>query len=197
MYLFLWPLLTGFASHAASSFTTFYSQRWGPHRGVIVSFILRNVLGLPLWAGGFVMAIRLRARPFWNPSIWVSAAGSALLLCGALIILLALTTLRIRAARPHIQDDLAETGLYGHLRHPIHAGTLLEFAGIFLLFPSRPVATAFVLGLMWIWIQSILEERDLLQRLPAYRDYMNRVPRFFIHFPPVPSPPSRRGRRTG
>lgn len=135
---------------------------------------------MPLWAGGFVMAIRLRAQPIWNPSIWVNAAGGALLLCGALIILLALFTLRIRAARPQIEDALAETGLYAHMRHPIHAGTLLEFAGSFLLFPSRPVAIAFVLGLLWIWIQSMLEERDLLQRLPAYRGYMNRVPRFFI-----------------
>jgi protein-S-isoprenylcysteine O-methyltransferase Ste14 len=34
------------------------------------------------------------------------------------------------------------------------------------------------LGWIWVLIQARLEEADLLQRLPAYRQYMQGVPRF-------------------
>ena len=34
------------------------------------------------------------------------------------------------------------------------------------------------LGVGWVLIQARLEELDLLQRMPAYREYMQRVPRF-------------------
>jgi protein-S-isoprenylcysteine O-methyltransferase Ste14 len=37
------------------------------------------------------------------------------------------------------------------------------------------------LGIGWIFVQARLEELDLLQRMPAYQEYMNRVPRFLPH----------------
>ncbi len=79
---------------------------------------------------------------------------------------------------PSTQDALAQNGIYAHVRHPIHAGTLLEFIGLFIVMPTQVVTLACVLGIAWVLVQTRLEEYDLLQRLPGYRDYMDRVPRF-------------------
>jgi protein-S-isoprenylcysteine O-methyltransferase Ste14 len=79
---------------------------------------------------------------------------------------------------PSARDTLIQTGMYAHVRHPIHTGTFLEFAGLFLLIPTQTVALACALGIVWLLVQTKFEEFDLLQRLPAYHEYMRRVPRF-------------------
>jgi protein-S-isoprenylcysteine O-methyltransferase Ste14 len=90
----------------------------------------------------------------------------------------ALYSLRAKAAVPSLQDGLVQSGLYGRVRNPIHSGTMLEFAGLALLFPTLPVLLACALGVLWVLLQTRCDEYDLLQRLPAYRHYMQRVPRF-------------------
>ena len=79
---------------------------------------------------------------------------------------------------PSTRDTLVEHGLYAHIRHPIYAGLLLEFAALVLLRPTQAATLACVIGVAWVHIQARCEEMDLLQRLPAYREYMTRVPRF-------------------
>ena len=64
------------------------------------------------------------------------------------------------------------------MRHAIHPGTLLESAGLCLVWPSLAVALACGLWVLWVVLQTRLEERDLLLRLPGYHAYMQRVPRF-------------------
>jgi protein-S-isoprenylcysteine O-methyltransferase Ste14 len=95
---------------------------------------------------------------------------------------LALASIRGRAAKPSIADALVEHGVYGHIRHPIYAGLLLEFAALILVKPRRTVALACGLGILWALLQARLEEVDLLQRMPAYRRYLARVPRFMPRF---------------
>jgi protein-S-isoprenylcysteine O-methyltransferase Ste14 len=63
-------------------------------------------------------------------------------------------------------------------RHPIYAGLLLQFVALVLVRPRGAVALAAILGVVWVHVQARLEEIDLLQRMPAYREYMQRVPRF-------------------
>jgi protein-S-isoprenylcysteine O-methyltransferase Ste14 len=48
-----------------------------------------------------------------------------------------------------------------------------------LLKPTLAVALASVLAALFLVVQAFLEEIDLLQRLPAYREFMEQVPRFF------------------
>jgi protein-S-isoprenylcysteine O-methyltransferase Ste14 len=55
----------------------------------------------------------------------------------------------------------------------------LGFAGLALLRPTATVVLACTLGVVWLIVQARLEELDLVQRLPAYREYMQQVPRFF------------------
>jgi protein-S-isoprenylcysteine O-methyltransferase Ste14 len=100
--------------------TTAFARRWDPLRSRLATLVLSNVLGIPLWAVGVVLAVR----------------------------------------------------------HPIYAGALLECAGMVPVQPLRTVALATATAFVWAYVQARLEEEDLLQRMPAYREYMKRVPRF-------------------
>jgi protein-S-isoprenylcysteine O-methyltransferase Ste14 len=188
MLLFLVPLVLGFAVGAASAFTTAFSRRWGERRGQQVTFVLRNVLGIPLWVVGLGLAVRARSPVLFTSTSVAEVLGWLLLAGGSAIQIFALSALRLRAAMPSTRDTLVETGLYAHIRHPIYAGLLLEFAGLVLLRPTQAAALACAIGVGWVLVQARLEELDLLQRLPAYREYMQRVPRFL--------PRVRAGRRT-
>jgi methanethiol S-methyltransferase len=179
MYLFLIPLLVGFISNLASAFTTTYSDKWGIKTGTFVTIILRDVLGIPVWAFGFVMTIREPSVFLYRSSFLSQLAGWLIISAGCAIIIIALVSLKIKAAAPSIKDKLIKTGIYSRVRHPIHAGTAMEFAGLLILWPSLKVAIAVVLGFIWIILQSGLEEKDLIRRMPAYREYMSKVPGFF------------------
>ena len=179
LYLYLIPLLAGFISNLASAFTTTYSEKWGIKTGTFVTIILRDVLGIPVWAIGFVMAIREPAVFLYSSSLLSQVAGWLIISAGCVIIVIALISLKIKAAAPSTKDKLIKTGIYSRVRHPIHIGTAMEFAGLFILWPSLKVAIAVILGFVWIILQSRFEEQDLVKRIPEYREYMSVVPGFF------------------
>jgi protein-S-isoprenylcysteine O-methyltransferase Ste14 len=176
------PLLLGFIFDAASAFTAAFSRRWGARHGQRITFVLRNILGIPLWVVGLGLAVRAPSPVLFANRAPVEAIGWVLLAAGSGVQLLALASLRARAARPSMADALVEHGVYHHIRHPIYTGLLFQFAGLILVKPSRAVAIACVLGAIWVILQARLEEVDLLQRMPAYRDYLTRVPRFIPRF---------------
>lgn len=178
MFFFLVPLLLGFGLNLASAFTTVLSAWWGARHGQVASAVLRNALGIPLWVIGLALAAHAPSPLLFRPGLLVEAFGWLVVAAGALVILAALPALRWRAAAPSIHDTLVERGAYAHVRHPIYAAMFLEFAGFVLLKPTWPVAAACAIGIAWDVMQAKCEERDLLQRLPAYRSYMARVPRF-------------------
>jgi len=175
---FLLPLLLGFLFNSLSAFTAIFCERLGEARGRALTFLLRNILGIPLWALGYALAARMRMPPFLGPSAAKSVAAWALIASGATIILFALAALRGKAAAPAPGHALVEHGPYARVRHPIHLAMVLEFVGLALLMATPPVLVASVAGLGWLVVQSRLEEIDLRRRIPAYRDYMQRVPRF-------------------
>lgn len=178
IHFFLVPLLLGFACNVASAFTTAFSHRWGNQRGTLVTFILRNVLGIPVWTIGFLLAASAPSATWFLSTIVSSVLGGLVIAAGATIILVALTTIQWRAVKPTTQDTLVRRGIYSYVRHPIHTGTLLEFVGLMLLVPTQAIALACVIGIIWVIVQTRLEEIDLLQRLPNYSEYMKAVPCF-------------------
>ncbi len=178
MYEFLGPLLLGFGLDWASAFTTAFSRRWGPSRGRLATFVLRNLLGIPLWVVGIALAVHAPSPRLFAATTWPAILGWLLLLAGAGVQLWAIAAIRVQAARPSVDDALVARGIYARIRHPIYAGALLEFAGMVLVQPRQTVALAAVIAWVWAFVQARLEEVDLLQRMPAYREYMNRVPRF-------------------
>jgi protein-S-isoprenylcysteine O-methyltransferase Ste14 len=179
MYLFLIPLILGFGLAGASAFTASFSRRWGEKGGQMITMILRNVLGIPLWFLGFILG-------WWEDSTWLSTPGTGikglgwlLMIAGSLPVAWGHLQLGWRTHMPSMQDSLVRDGLYGYVRHPIYAGGFLIFAGLALLKPTFTVVIACGFGIIWLIVQARLEEIDLIQRLPAYREYMKEVPRFF------------------
>lgn len=178
MYLYLAPLLLGFILVGASAFTAAYSRWWGERRGRMATFILRNLLGIPLWLFGFGLAWVEPAPFLLVPGIGVKSLGWLLILAGSAPFIWGHVVLGRPTHSPSIRDTLVRDGLYGHLRHPIYAGGLSIAVGLALLRPTSTVVLACAIGFGWLIIQAHLEEVDLVQRLPAYREYMQEVPRF-------------------
>jgi protein-S-isoprenylcysteine O-methyltransferase Ste14 len=188
MYRFLFPLVIGFAFHAASAFTHALGQRLGPRRGRALCAVFRNLLGIPLWAIGFVLALRAPSVVLFERTTSTDGAAWLSVVAGSLLVISGLWALRAKAAAPSMEDRLVRHGIYGHMRHPIHAGTLLEFVGLVLFMPKATSLLALGVGAVWVWAQTRLEETDLLERTPEYGEYRQQVPCF------VPRP--RRGRET-
>lgn len=65
-----------------------------------------------------------------------------------------------------------------HIRHPIYSGIMLALAGLALLRPTPTVILAAAVAAGALLVQARLEEVDLLQRLPSYREYTEEVPQF-------------------
>ena len=182
MFLFLIPLLIGFTFNSVSTFTSYYSRVLGEHGGRMACVVLRDVLGIPLWTIGYIMAVRSPSTDLFKPSLFSSVLGWLFILAGGAIIISGFLSIRGRAVAPSVQDTLVRQRIYASIRHPLYSGMLLELTGIFLYIPTRTVLVACVLGLTWVMIQARLEEIDLVQRMPAYREYMVQVPRFVPKF---------------
>ncbi len=178
MYQFLIPLLLGFTFTSASVFTTYYSRRLGERGGRLVSIILRVILGIPLWVIGYIMAAQVDAATLFKPTLVTSALAWLSIVAGVAITGAGLVTIRGRAAAPSVMDTLVEQGIYAYIRHPLYSGVMLELVGLFLLSPMFPLLVACALGVIWIMLHARLEEIDLVQRLPTYKEYMHRMPRF-------------------
>jgi protein-S-isoprenylcysteine O-methyltransferase Ste14 len=177
-YSFLIPLLLGMALVGASAFTTAYSRLWGERGGQRVTSALRNLLGIPLGLAGFVFAWVQPAQSLFIAGMTIKTLGWLLVLAGSIPFLWGHAVMGRRTGWPSLRDSLERRSLYAHVRHPIYAGSILVFIGLALLKPTSPVVLACGVGIVWLYVQALLEEIDLVQRLPEYRDYVKQVPRF-------------------
>lgn len=181
MWAVIFFIITGFTLVGASAFTAAFSRWWGEKGGQMVTMILRNLVGIPLWFTGFVLAW-LAPSPFlFNPGLWTQLAGALLIVTGSIPFIWGHIELGWRTHMPSVKDTLVKHGLYAYARHPIYAGGFLLLAGIALLRPTYSFVIACILGEVWLTIQARLEEIDLLQRMPDYREYMKEAPRFIPH----------------
>lgn len=178
MAMAVFLIITGFAFVGASAFTSAYSRRWGEKGGQWATIILRNLLGIPLWVTGFVLAWLDPSPPLVYPTIPLKLIGIFLMILGAVPFIQGHVELGWRTHMPSVKDTLVREGLYAYVRHPIYAGGFLILAGLAAVRPTPAFLTACTLGILWLVIQARLEEIDLLQRMPGYRDYMKQVPRF-------------------
>lgn len=178
LYLFLIPLLLGFALVGASAFTAAFSRWWGERRGEVVTSILRNYLGIPLGVLGLILALLQPATSLFSAGWIAKSLGWLLVIAGSIPLVWGHAVLGLPTGWPSIQDKLVRDSLYAYVRHPIYAGGLLMFVGGALLKPTITVVAACALGFIWLIVQARLEEIDLVERLPQYRHYMEQVPRF-------------------
>ena len=179
MYLFLVPLLIGFALVGLSAFTTASARRWGAKAGMTITFVLRNILGIPLFIIGAALAWTSGAQFLFEPNKITRLAALFLIIAGAVPFVWGHINIGRPSHMPSIDDALVSDGLYAYVRHPIYSGGMVLLIGLMLMRPSITWALGCVLAIIWLVIQARLEEMDLLQRIPSYRDYMLTVPRFF------------------
>jgi protein-S-isoprenylcysteine O-methyltransferase Ste14 len=177
-YAFLIPLVLGFWLAGASAFTAAYSRRFGERGGQLVTSILRNFLGIPLWLLGLIMAWNVPAPRLLGGGTTTDVVAGVLIAAGLIPVVWGHLLLGWRTHMPSMRDTLVRHGLYAYVRHPIYAGSLPFFVGLALLKPTTTVVVACAAAVVWFVVQARLEEIDLLQRLPAYRRYMQEVPGF-------------------
>ncbi len=79
---------------------------------------------------------------------------------------------------PSARDTVVQHGLYAYTRHPIYAGGAIVMPGLVLIRPRLTVLVASSLAFVWFFLWARLEEIDLVQRIPEYREYLCEVPRF-------------------
>ena len=183
MLRFLFPLLAGFLFAGASAFTAAWSRRWGERGGRLASAVLRNLLGIPLYFLGLVLAWRNPAPLLAEPGGVGLGLGWLLICAGAIPVALGHWQLGRLTHLPSKGDALMARGLYARVRHPIYAGGLAIFAGLALLRPTAPWLVACALAIVFFIVQARLEEIDLMQRMPVYRAYRERVPAWLPRLP--------------
>lgn len=175
-------ILTGFALVGASAFTAYFSKLWSENGGRMATMILRNFTGIPLWFTGYVLAWFKPSQFLFEPNGASKLIAWFLIIAGFIPFIWGHIELGWRTHMPSVRDTLVRSGLYAYARHPIYAGGFFILAGLALLQPTYSFMLACALGIIWLMIQARLEEIDLKQRLPEYREYMKEVPRFVPHF---------------
>lgn len=172
------PLLAGFALAGASAFTTTLSRKWGERGGQIATSVLRNLLGIPLYFLGLVLAWQVPLPMLFDSTLTARSLAWGLIVAGSMPVIVGHLQLGWRTHMPSLRDALLTDGLYARVRHPIYAGAIPVFVGLALLHPTPVFIAACVLSIAFFVIQARLEEIDLIERIPAYRQYMQEVPAF-------------------
>jgi len=76
-------------------------------------------------------------------------------------------------------QNLVETGLYKHIRHPLYLGNLFLFVACPLFLASRFSWILTATGAAGILVRIKLEERFLLENMDGYREYMAKTSALF------------------
>lgn len=182
MYRFLIPLLAGFVLAGASAFTTAFSRKWGERGGQVTTSVLRNLLGIPLYFLGLVLAWQVAQPAQFDSTLTVRSLAWGLIVGGSILVIVGHLQLGWRTHMPSLGDTLVTSGLYARVRHPIYAGAVPIFAGVALLHPTTAFIVACALSIAFLLIQARLEEVDLIERIPAYRQYIQDVPALLPRF---------------
>lgn len=128
---------------------------------------------------------------FWKllpmPGALMQVIGMALFIAGYLIIFLSVLHNEFAALTVHIQKEeghvLADSGVYGYMRHPMYAGFLVFTLGTTLWLASYAATALAAIMLIASTIYRIgIEEATLKEKLPGYDDYMKRVKTRFLPF---------------
>jgi protein-S-isoprenylcysteine O-methyltransferase Ste14 len=150
-------------------------QPWAD-RAILLAHLGTSFVALPALAA--LDAFRWHALP--GPSPLVAAAGLALFVAGWVVVGLALranafavTVVRLQGERRHA---VADSGVYGVVRHPMYAGSPLVNVGLALWLGSYAAALFAVVPLALLVLRIGLEERLLRRELPGYDEYATRVP---------------------
>ena len=126
----------------------------------------------------FALVFFLDERPLLFPPQMSRTAGSVLCVIGLLLMFSAFAAIRGAvqiAPEPKRGAQLATTGVYRKLRHPIYTAILLLVIGLSLRKPTVTIAATAAAVVVFLVIKVRFEERLLLARYPEYAEYRNRT----------------------
>ena len=144
-------------------------------RVLVLGVLATGFLGLPVVAG--LDAVRWRVLP--PPAPLVAGLGLLLFALGWSLKSLALRANAFAVAVVRLQRErahaVADSGVYGVVRHPFYAADPLIFVGLGLWLESYAAALGAVVPVVLVVIRLRLEERLLRRELPGYAAYAQRV----------------------
>ncbi len=137
-----------------------------------------------MFASAFIVAgLNHRFRWLAVPR-WLSAAGAVVFLAAYLLYAEVLRENEYLSRTVEVQagQKVVDTGLYGVVRHPMYAATILLFLSMPLVLGS-PISLLIMLIYPVLIVRRIKNEEQVLQRgLANYADYMARVKYRLIPF---------------
>ena len=137
-----------------------------------------------MFLAGFIFA-GLDFRFGWSRlPMWTSVAASVLFLCAYLLYAEVLRENAYLSRTIEVQEGqkVVDTGLYGLVRHPMYAVTLLLFISMPLVLGSVPALIVFLAYPAIIVKRIKNEEQVLAEELPGYEEYMKKVKYRLIPF---------------
>ena len=144
-------------------------------RVLLLVVLATGFLGIPAVAGLDTFRWHLLARP----APLVAGLGLPLFALGWALKSLALganafavTVVRLQRERTHV---VADSGVYGVVRHPFYAADPLIFVGLGLWLESYAAVLGAVVPIGFMVLRLRLEERFLRRELPGYAAYAARV----------------------
>ncbi len=161
---------------------------------VAIAFLVRDPVraGAPsiasritAYAGTFMLVLFFQFARSWNASwltmnalLEVRAIGILLWLVGAGLSLAAVWSLRHSFSIEPEARRLVTSGPYGYARHPIYALYFLQYAGLWLIYPTGALAAVLGAWFALTFARMHFEERVLAAAFPEYASYQARVGRF-------------------
>lgn len=128
-----------------------------------------NILAVFTWAGWLFIIV--------GALLWVRAA-----------LAFGIDNLTMLYAYFPEEGHMVNSSIYGVIRHPIYGAALRVSTGLALLNAGiYPIVFAIILPLgVFGWLR-LVEEKELLERIPQYAEYRNRVPAFFPYPNRIPA----------
>jgi len=138
------------------------------------------------YAGSFVLIGFFHAVRTWSPESFtinavpqIAAIGGMLWLVGTVLVAIALWSLRYAFSIEPEARRVVRTGPYKFVRHPVYAAYVLQYLGIWLIYPSIVLAVGIAIWFGLTVTRMHFEERILMQAFPEYESYKRRTGALF------------------
>jgi len=177
--LTLWGIYFAIAILWTAANLWLYYRRTQPGRELGLSGSLSIWIWDVYMVCGIVAGVTYRPFGFQLAAGW-RVLGLVTVLAGAILALRGMLEFRSLARISALEESrLITTGIYGHVRHPQHAGLLAVAFGSAIAFQTRVGLLTAVVFLVWSLIQTRLEDRRLIVLFgDEAQRYISAVPRY-------------------
>ena len=133
------------------------------------------------YGGSFLVLVFLQGAQLYQPEWFAPAANTSMLvgitlwIAGSIWTTYSVWHLRHAFSIEPQARRLVTGGPYGFARHPVYAGYFVQYAGMWLVFPTLPFALVLFAWALLMADRMQLEEGILAEAFPEYSDYRRRV----------------------